>query len=146
MTREVFEKVRDIDHLVLQHIHNGRDDVHQISQATPYNSKKIGYSFNKLEKLSLLQVEHPDGMTERIVDGQKRVFRKPRQGTLTELGKQYLAQAKPVNLERYEEMTNAELIGRVLTLEEQVASFQDQVNELEETLEIFRKQTQRHLG
>lgn len=134
----VFEKIREIDHIVLQHVQEGRNDVHQVTQSTHHDTKKIGYSFDKLHKHGLLNVERPDGMVEKIVNNQKRKFKAPKTAQLTDLGQRYLDQAEPVDLERYEDMTRPEIIQKLIKLE-------DQIDELEEKLEIYRKQLQKRL-
>ena len=72
--KEEFEKIRDKDRVVLEHIEEGQDDVQKITEQTTLENHHVSYSFEKLEGLGFVTVKKPDKMVERVVDGQKRVF------------------------------------------------------------------------
>lgn len=55
--------------IVLQCISEGRDDIQLITAATTLTNSKVNWRFQKLESLGLIEVEKPDGMVERVVDG-----------------------------------------------------------------------------
>ena len=133
MTKEEFEQLRDKDHVVLQHIEEGLDDVQKITTETTLENHHISYCFEKLGDLGLITVEKPDMMVERIVDGQKRVFQHPKQAELTEKGLRYLEETESEKVSEYEDLSHSELIQKFRGLEEKV-------DQLEEALEAFRRQ------
>jgi len=133
MTEEEFEQIRDKDHVVLQHIEEGREDVQKITEKTTLENHHVSYCFEKLEEQGLITVEKPDTMVERVVDGQKRVFQHPKQAELTESGEQYLAHTGREGLHEYENLDHKELIKKIHDLEKQV-------NEIQQKFEILRKQ------
>ena len=133
MTEEEFEKIRDKDHVVLQHIEEGREDVQKITAETTLENHHVSYCFEKLEEQGLITVEKPDRMVERVVDGQKRVFQHPKQAELTEKGEKYLEHTGREDLDKYENLDHKELVKKIHDLE-------NQVNELQQKFEIFRKQ------
>ena len=49
----------DKDHLVLQQVEQGNDDVQKITSATILENHHVTYAFEKLEELGLLQVSNP---------------------------------------------------------------------------------------
>ena len=131
MTEEEFEQIRDKDHVVLQHIEEGREDVQKITAETTLENHHVSYCFEKLEEQGLITVEKPDRMVERVVDGQKRVFQHPKQAELTERGKEFLKQTGSKKYDRYEDMTHRDLVKRVTELENKVDS-------MERSLDAFR--------
>jgi len=133
MIEEEFEKIRDKDHVVLQHIEEGREDVQKITTETTLENHHVSYCFEKLEELGLITVQKPDRMVERVVDGQKRVFQHPKQAELTESGEQYLEYTDREDLDEYENLDQNELVKKIHDLE-------NQVNELQRKFEIFRNQ------
>jgi polyhydroxyalkanoate synthesis regulator phasin len=76
-------------------------------------------------------------MVERVIDGQKRVFQAPKQAELTEQGQERLKKVEE-DLDEYENLTHRELVEKVHQLE-------DQVEDLEGRLSMFRKQVQEKL-
>jgi predicted transcriptional regulator len=125
--------LRDKDKTVLHHIKEGRDDIQKITEATTLENHEVNYCFQKLEKLGLIEVEKPDGMVERVVDGQKRVFEAPKRAELAEEGDQYLKDIEGGTVEAYDEMSSSDLIKRFRELEERV-------DQLENSIEAFRRQ------
>jgi len=138
MTEDEFEQLRDKDHVVLQHIKEGREDVQKITAETTLENHHISYCFEKLGDLGLITVEKPDTMVERIVEGQKRVFQHPKQAELTEKGLRYLEETESENGTEYEDLSYGDLVKKVRRLETDVSSLQD-------SLEAFRKQVKDNL-
>lgn len=134
-----FDEIRDKDHLVLQQVDNGNDDVQKITAETTLENHHVTYAFQKLDDLDLVNVSKPEGTVERVIDGQKRVFQHPKQAELTEKGKQYLEHTDRKDLEEYENLTHRELVEKVHQLEKQV-------REVEEKFETFQKQVQRQIN
>jgi len=136
---EVFEKVRRKDHAVLACIRRGDTDVHSINQTTTLSRREINYSFEKLDDLGLITVERPDGWTERVVDGQKRKFRTPKQASLTQDGVTYFDWTDTDgDLGRYDSVEFEDVVTRVQDLEEEV-------ERLRQAFTQFRKQVLREL-
>ncbi|AZH26682.1 winged helix DNA-binding protein [Haloplanus aerogenes] len=129
--------LREKDRVVLTCIGNGKDDVQKITAVTTLENHHVTYAFEKLEEQGLIHVEKPDGMVERVIDGQKRVFQAPKQAELTENGQERLKQDEE-DLDQYENLTHRELVEKVHQVEEQVES-------LEARLNTFQKQVQRRL-
>lgn len=127
---------RDKEHVILQQIKSGNDDVQKVTSATTLENHHITYAFQKLEEHGLLTVPKPEGTVERIIDGQKQVFQHPKQAELTEEGKQYLKQEDVEDLEMYENLSRRELVKKTHELEERI-------EELEKKFEVFRKQVQK---
>ena len=138
MTEDEFEQLRDKDHVVLQHIKEGREDVQKITAETTLENHHISYCFEKLGDLGLITVEKPNTMVERIVEGQKRVFQHPKQAELTEKGLRYLEETESENGTEYEDLSYGDLVKKVRRLETDVSSLQD-------SLEAFRKQVKDNL-
>jgi predicted transcriptional regulator len=128
-------QLRDKDHAVLHQIHNGNTDIQQITEATTLTNREVNYAFQKLATQDLIQVHKPDGMIERVVNGQKRVFQHPKQAQLTTKGEQSLTEHPP---QTYDDMTHEELVQKVRDLENEVES-------LRNSLETFREQVQKRL-
>ena len=124
--------LRDKDHVVLHQINEGNDDVQKITSETTLENHHVTYALEKLEEHGLIQVEKPDGMVERIINGQKRVFQAPKKAELTEKGRKRLEQEE-ADLDSYENLTHRELVEKVRELENQVEG-------LERQLTMFRKQ------
>lgn len=129
--------LREKDRVVLTCIGNGKDDVQKITAATTLENHHVTYAFEKLEEQGLIQVEKPDGMVKREIDGQKRVFQAPKQAELTDKGRERLEQ-EAEDLDQYENLTHRELVEKVHRLE-------DQVEDLKRRLNTFRNQIQRKL-
>ena len=126
-------ELRDKEHVILQQIQSGNNDVQKITSATTLENHHVTYAFQKLEENGLLTVSKPEGTVERVIDGQKRVFQHPKQAELTEQGEQYLEQEDLEDVEMYEDLTRRELVEKVHELEEQI-------EELENKFEVFRNQ------
>jgi len=126
-------ELRDKEHVVLQQIDEDNDDVQKITQATTLENHHVTYAFQKLEELGLVKVTKPDGMVERVIDGQKRVFQHPKQADLTEKGEQHLEYSQREDLEGFEDLSHRELVNKVYELE-------DRVEKLEGKFEVFRQQ------
>jgi len=133
MTGHQFQEIRDKDHLIIQQISSGNDDVQKITSATTLENHHVTYAFEKLEQHGLLNVTKPNGTVERIIDGQKRVFQHPKQAHLTQKGEQYLQHTDKEELNEYENLTHRELVQKVHRLE-------NQVEKLEQKFEVFRNQ------
>lgn len=129
-------ELRDKEHLILQQVDSGNDDVQKITQETTLENHHVTYAFEKLEELGLVEVSKPEGTVERVIDGQKRVFQHPKQAELTEQGEQYLEHSEQKDLDEYEDLSHGELVERVHSLE-------NQVEELERKFEVFRDQVQK---
>ena len=132
MTSEI-ENLRDKDHTVLQHIQNGHNDTQKITASTTLQNHHVNYSLQKLADLDLITLQKPDTMVERIINGQKRVFQHPKQAQLTEKAKQYLEQTEQEDQDQYENLTHEELVHRLRDLE-------NQVDQIEQSMEAFRRQ------
>jgi hypothetical protein len=128
-------ELRDKDRTVLYQIHEGNTDIQQITEATTLSNRETNYCFNKLDDHGLIEVEKPDGMIERTIDGQKRVFEHPKQAQLTNKGQEHLSENPPQN---YEDLSHKELVQKVRTLEKDV-------EELKTSLDTFREQVQKRL-
>jgi hypothetical protein len=75
-------------------------------------------------------------MVERTIDGQKRVFKAPKQAQLTERGRKYLAyQGRENELDRFRSLTRNDLIELVYEHEERIEI-------LESALETMKRQFQ----
>lgn len=133
MTEEEIEEIRDKDHVVLKHVEEGLNDVQKITAETTLKNHHVTYSFEKLEEKGLLTVSKPEGMVERVINGQKRVFQHPKQAEITEKGEQYLKHTGREDLDEYENLSHRELVERTHSLE-------NQVEELERKFEVFRDQ------
>jgi DNA-binding MarR family transcriptional regulator len=127
------DPLRDKDHLVLSQIAKGHDDVQKVTSATTLENHHVTYALDKLEDLGLVNVSKPEGMVERVIDGQKRVFQAPKQAELTEKGKKYLEQADRVEIEGYENMSHRELVEKVHQLEKKV-------EQIDRKTDTFRRQ------
>jgi predicted transcriptional regulator len=138
MTEKEFEEIRDKDHVVLQKIEEGLDDVQKITEETTLENHHVSYSFEKLEQQGLITVEKPDQMVERVVDGQKRVFQHPKQAELMDKGLQYLEESESEDVTEYEGLSHDELVERVITVEEDL-------DELKEAFKLFKKQIQKKI-
>lgn len=136
MTDDITDSLRDKDDTVLHCIQDGQRDVQQITETTTLSNSEVNYSFDKLEDFGLIAVEKPDGMVDRVVNGQRQVFEAPKQASLTDRGRSYLASTVPGK--RYQDMSREELVKRVHEIEEDVS-------DLEEAFEAFRKQVRQKL-
>jgi len=132
-----FDAVRNKDHTVLTCIKQGENDVQQITATTTLSNSEVNYSFSKLADLGLITVEKPDGMVDRVVDGERQVFEAPKQAYLTDDALDYFDWTdREQELAAYRAMNHDELVERVHALEGQVAN-------LEEAFAAFRKQVRR---
>ena len=127
--------LRDKDQTVLQQIHSGANDTQQITEATTLSNREVNYCLTKLEDQGLIQVHKPEGMIERTIDGQKRVFEHPKQAQLTNKGQEHLSENPPQN---YEDLSHKELVQKVRTLEQEI-------EQLKKSLKTFREQVQKRL-
>jgi len=73
------DELRDKEHVILQQISSGNDDIQKITSATTLENHHATYAFEKLKEHGLLTVSKPEGTVERVIDGQKRVFQHPKQ-------------------------------------------------------------------
>lgn len=129
---DVADTLRDKDVAVLRCIQNGEQDVQQITAATTLSNSEVNYSFGKLEDHDLITVEKPDGMVDRVVNGQRQVFEAPKQASLTDRGQSYLASIEFPG-EQYQDMSREELVESVHELE-------IRISDLEDAFEAFRQQ------
>ena len=127
--------LRDKDQTVLQQIHSGNNDTQQITEATTLSNREVNYCLTKLEDQGLIQVHKPEGMIERTINGQKRVFEHPKQAQLTDKGQEHLSENPPQN---YEDLSHKELVQKVRTLEQEI-------EQLKKSLNTFREQVQKRL-
>jgi len=125
------ETLREKDVTVLRCIQHGEQDVQKITAATTLSNSQVNYSFEKLEDNNLIEVEKPDGMVDRVVNGQRQVFEAPKRATLTDAGEAYLTSNE--HDQRYEDMSHEELVEHVHELDARI-------DELEDAFEAFRKQ------
>ncbi|WP_248896120.1 winged helix DNA-binding protein [Haloplanus halobius] len=125
--------LREKDRIILTCIANGKDDVQKITAATTLENHHVTYAFKKLEKHGLIQVEKPDGMVKREINGQKRVFQHPKQSELTDKGQQRLEHEEK-DLDQYENLTHRELVEKVHQLEEKVERIDRKIDTLREQI------------
>jgi len=134
-----FDAVRDKDHTVLSCIKDGENDVQQITATTTLSNSEVNYSFSKLADLDLITVEKPDGMVDRVIDGERQVFEAPKQAYLTDDALDYFNWTdREEELAAYRAMSHDELVERVHALEGQVA-------DLEDAFAAFQKQVRQKL-
>lgn len=128
------ENLRDKDRVVLHHIEQGRDDIQKITEATTLENHEVNYCFTKLQELGLIEVKKPDGMVERVVDGQKRVFEAPKKARIVdeELHKDI---NNSDETDVYQVWSREEISSRVFQLEQDV-------DELQQSLQMLKKQIQ----
>lgn len=131
MSEEIFQRVSERDHTVLCMVRDGHDDTHKITQETDLDSDSIRPAFYKLERLGLLTIEKPGGMTERVTDGQRRVFKTPLQAALTDKGREFFEWTDR-DENKYEDVSQAELVQRVHTLESEVQTVKTELTGLKE--------------
>jgi len=132
-------ELRDKEHLILQQIQSGNNDVQKITSQTTLENHHVTYAFQKLEELQLVEVSKPEGRVERVINGQKRVFQHPKQAELTEKGEKYLERSDQEDIDQYENLSHRELIEKTHELEEKI-------EELEKKFELFQRQVQRNFG
>jgi len=132
-------ELRDKDQAVLQAISDGYDDTQKIKSETTLENHEIRYSLDKLEDMGLVDLEQPDGMVERVVDGQKRVFQAPTEAELTKKGDSRVTKIENEEFSRYEDLSHSELVEKVHQLE-------SQLEELHQKFETFQRQVQQRLG
>ncbi|MFC7213051.1 hypothetical protein ACFQO4_03010 [Saliphagus sp. GCM10025334] len=125
--------LRDKDRAVLQKISEGYDDVQKITAETTLENHEVNYCFTKLEDLGLITIHKPEGYTERVIDGQKRVFKAPKSVDLTEYP-ELLFQDSDRRTEKYQEIEYEELVDHVFELETQMAQLQQSFRDLQEQI------------
>ena len=128
-------ELRGKDQAVLQAVQEGHDDAQRIKSETTLENHEIRYSLDKLEDLGLVELEQPDGMVERVVDGQKRVFQAPTQAELTRDGGNRVRELDSEDSDHYEDMSHNELVEKVHQLESQLGT-------LHQKFETFQRQVQ----
>lgn len=137
MTNHDTVQLREKDHAVLTAISEGATDTRQIREATTLSNRDVNYCLDKLDDHGLIETETPDGRVTRVVDGQKRNFKAPRQARLTDTGIEYLA-AIDREQTQYQDMTHDELV-------EQVRELEQRIDKLDAAFEAFRQQMLRKL-
>lgn len=141
-TTPAFENLRDIDRAVLEFVKGGVNSLRAINAQThdEVDGRQIGHAFTKLERMGLITVETPEGYTESVIDGQRRVHRKSRRATLTEKSLQYFEWADDREQRRkYEEMSWGELTAQVAEIEELARTNQEQIEQNQFRTEQIRK-------
>lgn len=126
-------ELRDKDQAVLHAIQEGHNDTQKITEHTTLENHHVRYSLKKLENQGLIQLEKPDGMVERKINGQKRVFQAPLKAEPTEAGLQTLKETDQEALEAYQNLTHRELVEKVYDLEEKL-------ERLQESIQMYKKQ------
>lgn len=126
-------ELREKDRTVISCISDGHADVQQITAETTLSNREVNYCFRKLEEAGLIDVEKPDGMVEREIDGQTRVFEAPKHATLTADGEDAVERITDDRLDQYRDLSYEELVERVAELERRVEA-------VESALKNFRKQ------
>ena len=136
---DTIDQIREKDKVVLRLIAQGQDDVQKITAETTLQNHHVSYSFDKMEKLGLIQVSKPDQMIERVVNGQKRVFQHPKQAELTSEGSKIVEGLDQDETgSGYEDMSHSELVETVRELEEEV-------EDVKQSFRLFKKQIQQKL-
>jgi predicted transcriptional regulator len=131
-------ELRDKDQAVLHAIQKGHNDTQKITEHTTLKNHHVRYSLKKLENQGLIQLKKPDGMIERKINGQKRVFQAPLQAEPTQKGLNHLEKTDQEDLEAYENLSHKELVEKVRQLEAEIET-------LQHSLKAFRRQVQKHL-
>jgi len=133
------EELDPASQTVLQLIQEGFDDVQKITEETTLTNSQVNYRFQQLQERDLITVEKRDGWTTRVIDGQKRKFKTPKQAQLTEQGERLLQENEEDGLDEYRDLTREELVEKVHQLDKRVGT-------LENKFDTFRNQIQRHLN
>lgn len=128
---ETRNKLRPKDEAVLRAIKDGNSDIQQVTEAITLENHEAKYCFTKLEKLGLIHIEKQDGYTTRIINGQKRTFKAPKQAHLTETGR--TLDLYEEDLDQYQDLSHLELVEQVYLLE-------SEIEELKRSFEVFRNQ------
>lgn len=137
MPSNSLDELREKDRTVLKRIQAGDDDVQKITSSTILSNSEVNYCFRKLHDLDLIEVEKPDGMVERTIDGTVQVFEAPKKATLTSEAMD-LEHADVQESDQYHDLSREDLIQKLHQVE-------DRVDELEQSFETFRKQVQQRL-
>ncbi|MFC4359277.1 hypothetical protein ACFO0N_15125 [Halobium salinum] len=124
---DIFDQIREKDRTVLQYISDGDDDIQLITDATTLSNAEVNYCFQKLQDLSLITVEKPDGMVERVINGTLQKFEAPKQAELTDAGKKYLERNSGEELTRYKDLNAQELGCTIRELEKRVDSLENEL-------------------
>jgi predicted transcriptional regulator len=126
--------LRDQDKAVLQLVADGVDDVQKITHETTLENHQVTYCFEKLEEHDLVNVEHPDGYVERVIDGRRRKFQAPKQAELTSRGEAVVEELDEDNSSEFEDMTHDEIVETLMDLKQSVES-------LNQRIDILKRQT-----
>lgn len=78
-------ELRDKEHLILQQIQSGNNDVQKITSQTTLENHHVTYAFQKLEQHGLLEVSKPDGTVENN-ERTEASLSTPKQAEMTEKG------------------------------------------------------------
>jgi predicted transcriptional regulator len=137
MNNNLPDNIRDKDAAILESIRTGEDDIQKITASTTLSNSEVNYSFQKLEDQGLIEVEKPDGMVERVINGTKQVFEAPKKAKLTDQGEQYLNQLEK-DLDDFEDLNHDEAVEKIRELEQEVES-------LKSSFRVFKKQVKEQL-
>jgi predicted transcriptional regulator len=132
------EELDPASQTVLQLVSEGHNDIQKITEETTLTNSQVNYRFQKLQDLDLIEVEKRDGWTTRVIDGQKRKFKAPKQAELTEHGEQVL-QNKEADMDEYRDLTREELVEKIHRLE-------GRIEDLENKFNTLRSQIRRYLS
>jgi predicted transcriptional regulator len=132
------EELDPASQTVLQLVSEGHNDIQKITEETTLTNSQVNYRFQKLQDLDLIEVEKRDGWTTRVIDGQKRKFKAPKQAELTEHGEQVL-QNKEADMDEYRDLTREELVEKIHRLEGRIEGLENKFNTL-------RSQIRRYLS
>lgn len=137
MNNNLPDNIRDKDAAILESIRTGEDDIQKITASTTLSNSEVNYSFQKLEDQGLIEVEKPEGMVERVVNGTKQVFEAPKKAELTDQGKEYLEHLEK-DLDDFEDLNHDEVVEKIRELEQEVES-------LKSSFRVFKKQVKEQL-
>lgn len=130
------EELDPASQTVLQLVSEGYDDVQKITEETTLTNSQVNYRFQKLQDRSLIEVEKQDGWTTRVINGQKRKFKAPKQAELTEHGEQVL-QEKEADLDEYRDLTREELVEKVHRLESRMEDLENKFSTLRSQIRSY---------
>lgn len=137
------EALTKTDLLVLRHISEGHNNTRALRRNTDLTRRQIEYRlFEKLPNRDLIETYQPDGRVEEIIDGQKRNFRAPKHGRITEEGEQVLAATETSEPTRNNEDTD--LIAKINQVESELQELEAEIDELKSENKAL-KQNQRQL-
>lgn len=135
MTPDPLDQLSEKDRTVFACLHDGAETTTDIRAETTLSNRDVNYCLDKLVDQGLIETWTPDGRVTQVIDGQKRNYKAPRHAELTAKGK---ACPHAITCEEspYQDLSHEELVERVYELERRI-------DDLERTLEMFRKQIQR---